>query len=70
MLEQALQRNGYIHQLGSRLAPLGFRVPAFKLEKVLRHMNWDVDLAVTAFCMSPPPSWLMIIVGAQTFREK
>jgi hypothetical protein len=57
-------------QLEERLQPFGYDVSRIRLLRVLQHMNWDVDLAVTAFCMIPRPSWLLTITGPIKRSEK
>jgi hypothetical protein len=65
-----LAMNPHVTQLSGRLRPLGYYVHPAKLEKVLEFMGWDVDLAQTAFVMSPQPSWLTELVGPREAQER
>jgi hypothetical protein len=58
-----LRQNGHVNRLASQLASHGITVKAKDLHEVLKIMDWNVDLAVDAFLMQPPPSWLLRITG-------
>lgn len=70
MAMSRLAQNPYVTQLAGRLRPLGMYVHPSKLERVLEHMGWDVDLAQTALLMRPLPAWIVEKVGPLEHMER
>lgn len=68
MFMSRLAMNPHVTLLAGRLRPLGFHVHPAKLERVLEHMAWDVDLAQTAFLLQP--AWLTDMVGPREAQER
>jgi len=65
-----LATSPHVTQLQSRLRVLGMDVKPETLAKVMAVKGIDVDFAVTAFVMTPRPSWLLKILGPWELQER
>lgn len=52
-----------VQELRKRLKQLGQKIPDDRLLRLVRYMDSDADLVVTALLLSPRPEWLENIVG-------